>query len=305
MSGKDSVIAPSAITDNSGPSQGGWALGLFGVLVFSFTLPANAWAVEGFDPVAITVWRALLPGLLAVVILWRMRAPIPDARTWFSLSVGGLCVGVGFPLLSSVALTTINPARAAVIMGLLPALTAVFATLLGKERPSPRFWLATVAGLVVLLAYLMTRRGAGELGLGTGDLAMFAATCCSALAYVLGADRAKVLGGPRSMCWTLVALLPLSVPAGIVTALVQDPQWTVRSTVGLLYLAVASTVIGYFAWYAGLARGGIARVGQVQQIQPILTICWSALFFADELDALTFVVGVVVALLVAVGQRVR
>ncbi|GAA2396206.1 hypothetical protein GCM10010404_62400 [Nonomuraea africana] len=64
-------------------------------------------------------------------------------------------------------------------------------------------------------------------------------------------------------------------------------------------------MLGYFAWYAGLARGGIARVGQVQQIQPILTIYWSALFFADALDPLTFVVGTVVAVLVAIGQRVR
>ncbi|WP_218007052.1 DMT family transporter [Microtetraspora fusca] len=293
------------VTDNGGSRYAGWAMGSLGVLIFSFALPANAWAVRGFHPMAVTVWRALIPGLLAAVLLWRVRAPIPDRRSWPLLVTSGLCVAVGFPLLSSIALTTIHPARAAVILGLLPALTAAFATLFGRERPSPRFWAISGAGLVVLLAYLTTRGGTGGLALGAGDLAMFGATCCSAVAYVLGADRAKVYGAWQSMCWTLVALLPLSIPSGIVTAIVQDPAWTVQSAVGMFYLAVVSTLFGYFAWYAGLARGGIARVGQVQQIQPILTICWSGLFFVETLDPLTFVVGTVVAALVAAGQRVR
>ncbi|MET9338847.1 hypothetical protein [Nonomuraea sp. NPDC003804] len=49
---------------------------------------------------------------------------------------------------------------------------------------------------------------------------------------------------------------------------------------------------------AGLARG-------VRQLQPILTMCWSALFLADVLDPLTFVVGTAVVALVAIGRRVR
>ncbi|MER7499639.1 DMT family transporter [Nonomuraea pusilla] len=303
MSNENSVIDADAVTDNGERAPGGWLLGTLGVLIFSFALPANAWAVEGFHPLAVTVWRALIPGLLAVPILWRMRAPVPGRGSWPHLVTAGLCVAVGFPLLSSIALTTIHPARAAVILGLLPALTAAFAAAFGRERPSARFWTISGAGLLVLLAYLTTRGGAGGLTLGGGDVAMFGATCCSAMAYVLGADRAKVLGAPQSMCWTLVALLPLSIPAGIVTAFVQEPAWSARSVTGMLYLAVASTLLGYFAWYAGLARGGIARVGQVQQIQPILTVCWSALFFADALDPLTFVAGAAVAGLVALGQR--
>ena len=30
--------------------------------------------------------------------------------------------------------------------------------------------------------------------------------------------------------------------------------------------------LGFFAWYAGLARGGVARVGQIQLAQPVLTL---------------------------------
>ena len=33
---------------------------------------------------------------------------------------------------------------------------------------------------------------------------------------------------------------------------------------GFAYVSLVSMFLGFFAWYAGLARGGIARIGQVQ-----------------------------------------
>ena len=43
--------------------------------------------------------------------------------------------------------------------------------------------------------------------------------------------------------------------------------------------------LGFFAWYKGLALGGIAAVGQVQLLQPFLTIGFSALLLGEALDA--------------------
>ena len=41
---------------------------------------------------------------------------------------------------------------------------------------------------------------------------------------------------------------------------------------GFAYVSVVSMFLGFFAWYAGLARGGVARVGQIQLAQPVLTL---------------------------------
>ncbi len=51
------------------------------------------------------------------------------------------------------------------------------------------------------------------------------------------------------------------------------------------YLTVVSMFLGFFAWYAGLARGGIARVGQIQLAQPVLTLAWSALLLGEPVTA--------------------
>ena len=46
---------------------------------------------------------------------------------------------------------------------------------------------------------------------------------------------------------------------------------------GLLYVALFSQWIGFFAWNAGMAMGGIARVSQVQLLQPFITFALAAL----------------------------
>jgi drug/metabolite transporter (DMT)-like permease len=63
--------------------------------------------------------------------------------------------------------------------------------------------------------------------------------------------------------------------------------------------------LGFFAWYAGLARGGVARVSQVQLAQPLLTILWSAAILGEAIGAATLLAAVGALACVAVTQRAR
>ncbi|HLM26148.1 MAG TPA: DMT family transporter [Thermoleophilaceae bacterium] len=74
---------------------------------------------------------------------------------------------------------------------------------------------------------------------------------------------------------------------------------------GFAYVTVISAFAGFFAWYAGLARGGIARTSQIQLAQPLLTFAWSALFLGETISLLTFVTGLAVLACVAITQRTR
>jgi drug/metabolite transporter (DMT)-like permease len=63
--------------------------------------------------------------------------------------------------------------------------------------------------------------------------------------------------------------------------------------------------LGFIAWYRGLSLGGVARIGQIQLLQPFLTILASALFLGEHLSVTTlgFAAGVVVC--VALGRRTQ
>jgi drug/metabolite transporter (DMT)-like permease len=63
--------------------------------------------------------------------------------------------------------------------------------------------------------------------------------------------------------------------------------------------------LGFFAWYAGLARGGIARVGQIQLVQPVFTLAWSALLLAETVTAGAVAAALVVLVFVVLTQRTR
>ena len=51
-------------------------------------------------------------------------------------------------------------------------------------------------------------------------------------------------------------------------------------------------LLGFFAWYRGLALGGIARVGQIQLVQPVMTMTWAALILGEVIDLPTALAGV-------------
>jgi drug/metabolite transporter (DMT)-like permease len=63
--------------------------------------------------------------------------------------------------------------------------------------------------------------------------------------------------------------------------------------------------LGFFAWYAGLARGGVARVGQVQLLQPLLTFLWAGLILEEHVGAGTILAASGVLVSVVVTQRAR
>ena len=84
------------------------------------------------------------------------------------------------------------------------------------------------------------------------------------------------------------------------SARLASAPWTAWA--GFAYVAAVSMYLGFFAWYRGLAQGGIAAVGQVQLLQPFLTIVAAALL-GEALDPLTFVAAGLVIASIAMGRR--
>ncbi|MFY1701302.1 EamA family transporter [Micromonospora sp. WMMA1923] len=63
--------------------------------------------------------------------------------------------------------------------------------------------------------------------------------------------------------------------------------------------------LGFFAWYAGLARGGVAQVGQLQLTQPVLTLLWSAVLLGETVTPASLGAALVVLVCVVVLQGER
>ena len=301
----DTGPALTAMRPVQGLSRGGLLWGFLGVLAFSFTLPFTRIAVEQIDPLFIGAGRAVVAAALAALVLAATRQRLPRGAQWLRLCVVVIGVVVGFPLLTSFALQTVPAAHGAVVIGLLPAATAIAAVIRAKERPSVTFWVASGAGVASVIAFIALAGGGLE-GLHPSDLLLLGAVVLAAVGYAEGALLSRELGSWQTICWALVVTLPAMIPLTAVSVTTHGwPQADASHWLAFGYLALVSMFLGFFAWYRGLAIGPIAQVSQIQLVQPVLTIVWSALIVGERLDLLVWLGALVVVACAAAAVRAR
>lgn len=294
------ITSASAAPDSR--TRLGLLLGLIGVAVFGGTLPATRLAVAAIDPMALTAMRTAIAGICSLVLLIVLRRPLPPRRLWPQIAVAMMGVAVLFPLLMSMGMKTVDASHGGVVLGFLPIATALVAVAITHERPKPLFWIASVIGAGLVIAFAL-RQGGGTFS--TGDLLLFASVAVSAIGYGFSGRLTASMPGWEVISWILVMALPLSLPAAALTMPHDLAAIPLKPWLGLLYVALFSQWIGFFAWNAGMAMGGIARVSQVQLLQPFITFALAALF-NDEIITLPIVLfAAAVVVTVAISARTR
>ena len=279
--------------------RAGLALGLLGVLAFSLTLPMTRVAVAELDPWLVAFGRMAVAGLLAAGWLLWTGARAPARTYWKPLAWTAAGVVFGFPLCTSLAMQTLPAGQGAIVTGMLPLATAALAARWFHERQPRRFWACALAGALLVVGFALRD---GVHALAAGYLWMLAAVGLAAVGYALGARAAATLGGGQVILWVLVGALPVTLPAALWLASTRPLQAGGVAWAGFAYVAVVSQLTGFFAWYNGLALGGIARVGQVQLLQVFFTLAFAALLFGEPQPGSTWVVAGAVVALIVVGR---
>lgn len=301
MTVHSSVIVP---VGKALPGRSGLGWGLLGVAAFSFTVPLTRVATGGFSPLFIGTGRAAVAAVLAVAALALTRQRLPGRTQWARLAVVAGGVVAGFPLLTSFALTTAPASHGAVVIGLLPAATAVAAVVRGKERVTVAFWTFAALGAAAVLVFAALQNG-GLSGLGWSDALLVAAVAAAAVGYAEGGLLAREIGSWQTVSWALVLAAPVMAATSLAALAAQPPTATGPEWLAFAYLAVVSMFLGFFAWYRGLAIGPMAKVSQVQLVQPVLSLLWAALILREELTWSTLAGGITVILCAGLAVRTR
>jgi drug/metabolite transporter (DMT)-like permease len=126
-----------------------------------------------------------------------------------------------------------------------------------------------------------------------------------AVGYTLSGRLTARMPGWEVISWQVAMVLPVFAlamvwlwPANILA--VKPGAWA-----GLAYVAFVSQYTAFFVFNAGLAMGGIARVGQMSLLQPFLIVAmaWPINGEPISLETLGFAAAVVATVLI--GQRAR
>lgn len=280
----------------------GYLYGAVGMLGFSLTLPATRAAVMDIDPLLVGLGRALVAAVLAsIVLLFNPRA-FPTRKQWLPLAVVALGVVVGFPVLTSVAMQHVNASHGAVVLGLLPIVTACFGSVVSQERPSLAFWAAALFGTAIVVGFLLFQaHGTVEIY----DLMLLGGVMAAAIGYAVGAKLAREMRSWQVISWALVLAAPFLVMPVIVQLSATGFNPGQASFLRFLYVSCVSMLLAFIAWYAGLALVGTAKIGLLQLFQPFLTIIASALLLGEQVSTSIVMVALLVAITVFAGKRAR
>ncbi|XUY29523.1 DMT family transporter [Agrobacterium sp. rho-8.1] len=294
-----------ARTTTSAHENIGLLLGTIAVLAFSLTLPITRYLTHYLSTWDIGLGRSCLAAIGAVFVLIVTRQRLPTRRQWGRLALTASGIAFGFPLLTALGMKTVPASHGGIVLGSLPLATALIGCLLSKERPSFAFWVVALVGFALVFIFsLYSQGGTADLSFYTGDLALIGAVVMAGIGYAQGGILARSLGGWQVICWTLAASLPLLIPATIATA-----SWDNFAALPLMpwaafaFLALVNSLIGFFFWYQALAIGGIARVSQVQLLQPFFTWLFAVWFLGEDFSLVTLVFTALTIATVIVGKR--
>jgi drug/metabolite transporter (DMT)-like permease len=279
----------------------GLALGVTGVLLFGGTLPATRLAVAALDPLFLSAARAAIAGCAGLLLLLVLRRRMPPRALWHEFMLAGLCTIVGFPVFMGLAMAHVPAAHGGVVLGIIPLATAAAAALVAHERPSLSFWLASMAGAVIVLVFMVRQSGANTIQLG--DFYLLGTVISGAFGYALSGRLSMQRPGWEVISWQVTLFLPLSLVAAFTLwpadlSDVPAPAWT-----GLAYVSLISQFFAFFVFNAAMAMGGVARVSQLMLLQPFAIVALSVPVNGERFDVSTLLYATAVVAAVLAGQR--
>jgi drug/metabolite transporter (DMT)-like permease len=287
----------------SSRQKSGFGFAFLGVFLFSASLPLTKLALQGYDPLFTAFARPIIAAVIAIPLMVKANALSLPRALWRPMVFTTLGAVFGWPIFIALALQRSTSAHIAVIAAVMPLVTAIIAVIKHRRHPGRSFWIASLLGTCLLIIFALSRGGAkGENGVA--DILTIIAVFASAYCYVEGAGLTAYMPGWQVISWIVIFGTPLSLlgAMAVYTHTHQHYSFHWNAFLSLLGIGISSMYLGFFAWYRGLRDLGVAHGSQVQQLQAILTLGWSALFLHEHITLSTVLaaLGIVLCVLWAI-----
>lgn len=219
-----------------------------------------------------------LPVLVLIVMARSSSLPRLSVRMWGLLALQAGAGSVGYTVLLISGLTFLSAADAGVIIGTLPAVSALFAVLVLGERLSTRVMLSVACATTGVLVVAWQGSGPDSL---TGIVLILGAVICES-AFILmqkrmGTPLTPLMQATAMTGFGLVLTLPFALAEGFYPAL------PLAALAAVAWYALVPTVGGFMLWYAGAARVPGAEAAVFTAVAPVTAVFLSAAVLGEAL----------------------
>jgi drug/metabolite transporter (DMT)-like permease len=273
-------------------------------LVWGSTFIALAIVVRDLPPFLAMSLRHLVAGATLLVVALprgdREGDPIGWRQIGAAFVFGGLLFVTGHGALAW-AQQTVPAGIAALLVGTIPIWMALFDRVAYGRRLAVGAYLGIAVGFAGL-AFLFDPFGAGSVD-RLGALVIVASAMCWAVGslYSRGAPLPKrplVSAGLASLCGGI-----LLVGYSLVSGEIGEAVWTTSAVLGLAYLIVAGSFVGFTAYVWLLRAAPISLVSTYAYVNPIVAVALGWLILGEDVTAQMIVAGAAVLVSVAVILR--
>jgi len=276
---------------------------LFGInVVYATSYAVTRLTLDGIPPSLLALLRLVIgAAILVPVARWaEPAAPRPgrgDAWRIVWMGVFGFAGAAAFGHWGLAGSTASNGALLIIVE---PVTIMLMGPLLLDERLTRRE--AAGAALSVLGAVVVVVNGIPGVTQALaphwrGDLLLVLSGICYASYSLIGRDvlarHSATVVTARSILWGAIAMMPLAIVewhAGY------RPSLSPGVVVGIMYLGLIITVLGYLVWDWGLARTGASRAAVFLTVQPITGVLLGAAFLHEPLTAYTLAGGALIVI---------
>ena len=273
------------------------------VLVTNMALWGGALVVargvhELAPPMALTFWRWVIAALILLPFVARklyQELPLkPQARA----SVYWICVTMAAgTTLSVVAVNFTTAINATVINATQPALTALAAFLVVRERLSPVQTLGIVfafLGVIVMVSQASLEMLV-QMNINVGDLVMLGAAICWSL-YSVELHRTTHLPSSDVLVFLIACTgIAMAFPLFLIEqSFFRSFQATPVTLSAVAYLGMGSTVLAVYLWNAAIRSVGANRAAIFLNLIPVFGATFAIVFLGERVFAYHVIGGCLV-----------
>jgi len=268
------------------------------MLIWGAAWPVGRVLAAGLPTVSIAVIRYVIVVPVLFLILRFREGKIHIRREWIpTLVLLGIFSTTLYQIFFLYGVKYAAASDDSIVIGAGPVMIGVLASVYAQERLTKWKILGLLVGLsgVVLIGFLSPNTGVLNRPLGL-SLVFFGALSYALYTILLRRFVQKTNFNQEGIHVSSLSINSWMAVFGLIFlapfSLVEQPwnyTWNFNSWIGILYLALLSTIVGYYLYIEGVTKIGAGRASIFSNLVPVFGVLTSALILQEAVSVWTVV----------------
>ncbi|MEM9348697.1 MAG: DMT family transporter [Pseudomonadota bacterium] len=280
---------------------------LVAVLIWGASPAATALAAQTIPASLIGPLRTVLAAAVMLPVLpWFWNSFPRELRARSEIVLGGVAGFALYPIFLSIGVAQTSVSHASLILAAAPIFTGLMSFVVTRCWPQGAWWFGAAVSLCGV-ALLVSSTGFGMSGFRgnmRGDALVLLSVLFASLGYVCGGRVAARIGKWPATFWMLTVGALVLLPFWLLPAATYSwdkVSW--QSTVGLLFLVLAVTILAYALWFWSLGTSSASRITPLQFGQPLVGVALASIMFGEPVTGFVLASGCLIICGVFISGR--